>query len=272
MTTTIRLLTVLSFLSVAVDAAQTEYRIRPDDTLMIGVIDQPDLTKKYTVDAQGLVSIPFIGAVAAKDLTADQLSLELKRRFIADGLLKDPQVTVQVDRTKRVFVFGGVTSPGTYQMTERMTLLEVLARSGYNAASEAIIVRTKGATGPVMPGDDKNAEVIRINLREFEKDIERGQLARNVELVDGDTIYVPRFDPNRVYVSGQVRTPGAYSVPEGTTILQLLTLAGGPTEAASLGRIRVIRMENGKQKTINKVKMDHVVQAGDTIIVPERYF
>jgi polysaccharide export outer membrane protein len=271
MTTTIRLLIAFSFLNIGV-AAQTEYRIRSEDTLMIGVTDQPDLTRKYTVDAQGLVSIPFIGAVAAKDLTADQLALELRRRFLADGLLKNPQVTVQVERTKRVFVFGGVSSPGTYQMTERMTLLEVLARSGYNAASEAIIVRTKGATGPVMPGDDKNAEVIRVNLREFEKDIERGQLARNVELVDGDTIYVPRFDPNRVYVSGQVRTPGAYSVPEGTTILQLLTLAGGPTEAASLGKIRVIRMENGKQKTLNKVKMDYVVQAGDTIVVPERFF
>jgi polysaccharide export outer membrane protein len=253
-------------------AAQSDYRIRPDDTLSIGVANQPDLTKKYIVDGQGRVAIPFIGAVPAIDLTADQLAAELRKRFLADGLLKNPQVTVQVERTKRVFVFGGVSSPGTYQMTERMTLLEVLARAGYNAAAEAVIVRTKDASGPVMPGADATSKVIRVNLREFEKDIERGELARNVELIDGDTIYVPRFDPNRVYLSGQVRNPGAFSVPEGTTLLQLLTLAGGPTEAASLGRIRIVRMEKGKQVTINKVKMDYVVQPGDTVIVPERYF
>jgi polysaccharide export outer membrane protein len=272
MITTTRFVVACLILIAASAAAQSDYLIRPDDTLTIGVVGQPDLTKKYLVDPQGRVSVPFIGNVAAKDLTADQLAGELKRRFMADGLLKDPKITVQVERTKRVFVFGGVSAPGTYQMTERMTLLEVLARSGYNAASEALIVRTKNATGPVMPGTDANAQVIRVNLREFEKDIEKGLLARNVELVDGDTVYVPRFDPNRVYVSGQVRTPGAYSVPEGTTVLQLLTLAGGPTEGASLGRIRIIRLEKGKQKAINKVKMDFVVQPGDTIVVPERYF
>jgi len=148
--------------------------------------------------------------------------------------------------------------------------MEVLARSGYTGATEVIIVRSKGARAPALP-DDKAAEVIRVNVRELERELESGQLSRNVVLDDGDTIYVPRFDPNRVYVSGQVRTPGAYSVADKTTVFQALALAGGPTERASLGRVQIMRLVDGKQKTI-KANLEAIVRPGDTIIVPERYF
>jgi polysaccharide export outer membrane protein len=133
-----------------------------------------------------------------------------------------------------------------------------------------MILRPKSPRAPALP-DDKDITVIKINLREFEKDLEHGRLSRNVTLQDGDTIFVPRFDPNRIFVSGQVRTPGAYSVPENTTLLQALALAGGPTERAALGRVEVIRLVKGKQTTV-KTRLEDVVRPGDTIIVPERHF
>jgi protein involved in polysaccharide export with SLBB domain len=151
-----------------------------------------------------------------------------------------------------------------------MTIVELLARAGYSNAAEAMIVRPKNARAPALP-DDRDTSVIQVNLREFEKDLESGRLSRNVMLLDGDTVYVPRFDPNRVFVSGQVRTPGAYSIPENTTLLQALALAGGPTERAALGRVRVIRLVKGKQTTV-KSRLEDTVRAGDTIIVPERRF
>jgi polysaccharide export outer membrane protein len=45
----------------------------------------------------------------------------------------------------------------------------------------------------------------------------------------------------RVFVNGEVRTPNLYPVEPGTTLLQILTLAGGPTERADLRHTRVIR-------------------------------
>ncbi len=45
----------------------------------------------------------------------------------------------------------------------------------------------------------------------------------------------------RVFINGEVRTPNLYPVEPGTTLLQVLTLAGGPTERADLRRARVIR-------------------------------
>jgi protein involved in polysaccharide export with SLBB domain len=44
-----------------------------------------------------------------------------------------------------------------------------------------------------------------------------------------------------VFVNGEVRTPNLYPVEPGTTLLQMLTLAGGPTERADLKHTKVIR-------------------------------
>lgn len=249
--------------------AQESEKLRPDDTVNITVADQPGLTRKYTIEADGSVVFPFLGRVEAAGLAASQLAGELRRR-LNDGFLTDPQVRVDVERTSRVFVFGGVSAPGMYPLTPNMTLIEVLARAGYLGASEVIIVRGNDLRAPAMP-DEQGATVIRANLLEFEQELQSGRLHRNVLLADGDTIHVPRFDPNRVYVSGQVRNAGGYSVPEKTTVLQALALAGGPTERAALGRVQIIRLVNGKQQTI-KARLEDLVRVGDTIIVPERYF
>lgn len=251
-------------------ATQSGERVRAQDVLSVTVVDQPALTQKYSVDADGRVALPLIGILQAAGLSPDQLAAEIQRR-LADGFFNNPQVRVEVERAMRVFVFGGVTNPGMYPLSRSMTLMEVLARAGYQGASEVIIVRSKnGGTAPALP-DQEGAEVIRVNLREFEKELEKGHLSRNVLLADADTIYVPRFDPNRIYVSGQVRTPGAYSVPDKTTVYQALALAGGPTERASLGKVKIMRLVDGKQKTIN-AKLEDLVRPGDTIVVPERYF
>ena len=61
------------------------------------------------------------------------------------------------------------------------------------------------------------------------------------------------------------------SVPEGTTVLQALTLAGGPTPDAALGRVKILRVVDGSQKRLD-AELDDIVQPRDTILVPERFF
>jgi polysaccharide export outer membrane protein len=249
-----------------------DYTISRQDVLSIAVIDQPTLSAKYTVDIDGSLRFPLIGRVPVAGKTVSQVEAELKR-YLADGYIKNPQVAVTLEHFKggRVFIFGGVAAPGTYPLSEGMTLVEALVKAGYGTASEAVVVRPKEAKGPLMPENAADAEVIRVNLRGLESDVERGSLSRNIALQDGDTIFVPRVDRNRIFVTGQVKAPGAYSVPEGTTVLQAISLAGGLTEGGTTGRIRIMRIEDGKQKTI-KAKLGDVVKPGDTIIVPERFF
>jgi polysaccharide export outer membrane protein len=74
-----------------------------------------------------------------------------------------------------------------------------------------------------------------------------------------------------VFIHGQIKTPGAYSVPQGTTVLEVIQLAGGMTEHAAVGRIQIIRIVNGKRRTIG-AKLTDTVIPGDTINVRERFF
>jgi polysaccharide export outer membrane protein len=254
-------------------SAQTidSYVIGPQDVLTVQVFDQADLGGKYTVETDGTFSFPLIGRVKAGGMTLRAFEVELKKK-LSDGYFKNPQVTVGVEtyRSQRVFVMGEVRSPGPVALTGGMTLIEALARAGSTmptASGELAIVRAKqGAGGPVMPGQRDDVDVVRASIRE----LEGGAMSQNVQLHDGDTIFVPRAES--IYVFGQVRTPGAYAlVQRDTTVLQALALAGGMTENGAMNRLKIIRLVNGQKKEL-KVKESDLVRAGDTIVVPERFF
>lgn len=250
-----------------------DYNISIQDVLNITVWENADLTGKFTVQPDGTITLPLIDRIPAAGRTVREFESQLERRLKDGQFLRDPRVSVTLDqaRGRRVFIFGSVSSPGTYPLTEGQTLLEVLARAGANGVSEAVILRPKHPSGPTLPENPGDADVLRVNVRELEKDVEQGSLARNVILRDSDTIFVPRVDPTRAFVGGEVRTPGSYSITEKMTVLQAVTLAGGLTERAAANRIRILRLVDGKQKTI-KAKLTDVVKPGDTIMVPERYF
>ena len=248
-----------------------DYMIGPQDVLTIQVYDQADLGGKYSVEADGTFSFPLIGRVKAGGQTLRAFEQDLKSK-LADGYFRNPQVTVAIEqyRSQRVFVMGEVRQPGPVPLTGGMTLIEALARAGsttFSASGEVAIVRTSqgDVRGPVLPGQNSGSDVFRASI----KDLEGGALSQNLELRDGDTVFVPRAET--VYVFGQVRTPGAYGVQANMTVLQALSLAGGVTEHGASGRIRVVRSEDGVKKEI-KVKLTDLVRPGDTVIVPERFF
>jgi len=83
---------------------------------------------------------------------------------------------------------------------------------------------------------------------------------------------------NRVYVLGEVTTPGAYPIEGSLTVLQALALAGGFTEFAIRDRLVLLRGSGEKQQkfTLSYRKMlsepggefNMVLQRGDTLVVP----
>ena len=234
------------------------------------MFDQADLGGKYTVETDGTFSFPLIGRVKAGGMTLRAFESELKVK-LADGYFRNPQVTVAVEqyRSQRVFVMGEVRAPGPVPLTGGMTLIEALSRAGSTqptASGEVAVVRAQqGAKGPLMPDQESGTEVFRASIRALES----GSLSQNIELRDGDTIFVPRAET--AYVFGQVKNPGGYALQKDTTVLQALSLAGGVTENGAMNRVRIVRIVAGIKKEI-KVNLTDIVKAGDTIIVPERYF
>ena len=252
-----------------------DYRVGANDVLAITVFDQPQLTGRYMVQADGSFTFPLLGRVNVGGLTVQAVENQV-RETLAKGYLKNPQVGVSVEefRSQQVFIVGEVRQPGILQFTGSMTMIEALARAGSTterAGVEAVIVRTPDGVSPpdaatlarAQKGDDTN--VVRVNI----ETLQTGALSQNVTLRSGDTIFVPRAET--VFVSGQVFRPGEYTIRAGMTVRQVLALAGGVTDRGSTRRIQIIRHTDGKETTIGADQQD-IVRGGDTILVRERFF
>jgi polysaccharide export outer membrane protein len=97
--------------------------------------------------------------------------------------------------------------------------------------------------------------------------------------IDNPNISVIVMEANsfKVYISGEVKTPGVYKLHNETSLLQIIPMAGGFTEWANQKKILIIRNENGKEKRIrvNYKKIvdgkepisSSILKPGDTIIV-----
>ncbi len=253
-------------------AAFTDYVVGPQDVLTITSFDQDDLSGKFAIEADGTFTYPLIGRVKAGGLTLRAIEGAIKSQLKGDGYFKDPQVSVSVDtyKSQRVFIVGEVRTPGTYPLSGNTNLVEALARAGSTlptASGEAVIVHAgESADGPTLPTQTDDKDLVRVNLRE----LENGAFSLNALLRDGDTVFVPRA--RSVYVFGQVKNPGAYSLQQqSTTVLQALSLAGGVTDRGSTARIKIIRAVGGDTKEL-KTKLTDLVEPGDTVVVSERFF
>lgn len=255
--------------------AANNYVVGSSDVLAITSYDQADLSGRFTVEADGTFTYPMIGRVKVSGLTLRQVEAAVKRMLRDGGFFKNPEITVSVEQYKsqKVFINGEVRSPGSYALSGDMSLIEVLAKAGSalpSSSGEVVIVHPSdidAAGKPVTANSkDENPNIVRINLR----DLENGVVSQNAVLRDGDQIFLPRAES--LYVFGQVKSPGAYSLQQkNTSVLQALSLAGGITDRGSTSRIRIVRIVKGEKKEI-KVKLTDIVLPGDTIIVGERFF
>lgn len=286
-----RVLFLLAALLTAAAHAQEAYEIGPGDVVRLVVIGQADLSADFSVDPEGMLTLPLLGKVKGSGLTAQELERKLTT-LLADGYLKRPQVSVSVKefRSQSVLVTGEVPKPGTYPLKADRSLLALLGDIGSlgpNAGYEVIVMRAapaadQAAAPPVLSADiptdtdaalppsvPPGAEVIRVSLRR----LQAGEMDQNVTLQAGDTVYFP--PARQVYVSGQVARPGSYKYQEGMTVLQALTLAGGVTPRGATGRTKIVRtVEDGGEPKRQELKarMEDLILPEDTLVVPERFF
>lgn len=248
------------------------YKIGPSDVLAIKVFNEDQLTNKYNVDSDGSITFPLIGRIPVSGKTTRQIEEDLTKALQPDWLRR-AQVSVEIAqfRSRSIFVMGEVRNPGRYTIEGPMTLMEVIAQAGSTtaAASNQISVlryrdgMTAAASAPAMPGDDRVAEVTRIDLQ----DLRDGKLAANLLLQDSDTIIVPAAE--RFYINGYVKQPGSFVLRPGMTVRQAIAEAGGLTERGSTRGMKIVRKVNGKEVEID-AQMGDLVKPDDTIKVRQR--
>ena len=247
-------------------AVPSDYRVGPQDVLIITVYGEPQLSGKFRIDADGAFPFQYLGRVQADDLTLAQIEMALKKG-LADGYLRNPQISVEIDQyhSQNVFVMGEVRAPNKYSLPGNSTLMDILTLAGSptpNAGHWVLVNHSRRGVGPAPLQDSSSVADLKINLA----DIQSGK-AQNIRIEDGDTIFVPKAD--RIFVTGQVRTPGYFTYDEDMTVFTAISLAGGLTEKGSNSRISIIRIEKGKRKEIDAKQTD-TLKPGDNVYVKAR--
>ena len=108
-----------------------DYKIGPEDLLEISVFEEEKLNKTVRVSSQGNVSLPLLGVLRVKGLTANDLEKEI-RDLLAEKYLQDPHVSVFIKeyRSQRISVMGAVDKPGVFEVSGQKTVLDMLAMAG----------------------------------------------------------------------------------------------------------------------------------------------
>ena len=80
---------------------------------------------------------------------------------------------------------------------------------------------------------------------------------------------MPAADNEVFYITGQVKSPGAFPAGQEMTLRTALARAGGLSDMGSEKKIKI----NRKGVQLKKIKLDETkVEAGDIISVGERLF
>jgi len=142
----------------------------------------------------------------------------------------------------RVTITGDVKKPGIYELTEGMTIrdLIILADTLFPDAflEKAVLIRT-------LPSEKK--EITAFNLM----DALSGNPSDNLKLVNRDEVQIyseNRFFPSKsVEIAGAVNSPGIFTRMENLTLSKLIILAGGLTENATTEQIEITRLDTSSQ-------------------------
>ena len=224
------------------------YRLGPGDVVDVLIAKGLAVEKQtLTVKPNGILSLPLMN-VQVNGLTPDQAAEAIAQALA--GYFRDARVEVQVKEynSKKVRLFGAVAAgrggaggAGIYPLTGRTTLLDLIAKAGGpapNAVLEKVQVTRTG-------GQTHTANLFRL--------ISLGDMREDVVLENGDVIYVPERAPGedrRIFVFGEVKSPGAYGFSAGMSVVQAIAMAGGPTDLAVGSEIRVIRGDLAKPQII----------------------
>jgi polysaccharide export outer membrane protein len=221
--------------------SDSSYRLGPDDVFDVAVLRHPEYSGEYIVPVDGVVEVIAIGKVQVTGRSLSELST-----IITNGLkkrLKEPEafVYLKLGRSRKVYVVGDVTMPGGYESLPTWHIVEAIAAAG--GASDKIdlpdITVTLFHKGGSFHQDVPLSKVL------------AGDPTANLPIEPGDVVNVQTLVNVRVYVTGQVKTPGEYNLHQKLSgVLAAIADAGGLTDQASSSKIQILHLD-GTEETVD---------------------
>lgn len=212
-----------------------------------GAAADADLARAYIL--RGEARIPVDLSVTARAQQTAGIN-----PFLAPGdILAIPVREVSLGR---VLVVGAVAQPQALPYVEGMTLLDTYLGAGGGTAA-ADLKNTR------IAHQQANGETTAI-LVDIDDLLKRGALEKNIVIAPGDIVIVPFKRPEeRILVVGEVVKPASIAFREGLTLLDAFVEAGGGTEYADLGSVKVVRVSSDGKKQELGVDLARILKKAD---------
>ena len=247
-----------------------DYKIGPEDLLEISVFEEEKLNKTVRVSSQGNISLPLLGILRVKGLTANEVEKEI-RDLLSEKYLQDPHVSVFIKeyRSQRISVIGAVEKPGVFDITGQKTILDMLGMAGglkggnENEAGQLLfLIRPpKPEDEPFKEKKDSDELTPKTFVIDLEELLVKGDLTLNLPLIDGDVINIPVS--GKIFVGGEVKNPGGFPLKgKKMTVSQAIVMAGGLTTEAKGSETKIFRY-SGKETEKEIVSVNvYAIQKG----------
>jgi len=221
----------------------SDYVLGPDDQLLIRAWGKIDINTRVTIDRNGQISLPKVGALTVAGLHYSQVEPFLKTAIARLFKDFDLNVTMGQLRTIQIYVLGNARQPGTYTISSLSTLVDALFWSA----------------GPSATGTMRDIQLRRDGKTITDFDlydlIAKGDKSKDVRLLPDDVIFIPAIGP-QVAISGDVNQPGIFELRGPTTAGSAIALASGMTSLASIERAVIERVENHSSRTVTEFSLD----------------
>lgn len=232
-----------------------DYRISPNDLVVVSVEQDPTLNTEGRVSPDGTIAMPVVGPVLIASLSPMQASKRIEE-ILEERILTTATVTVAVKQFEgeSVSVFGEVAKPGKVPVVRGLTLLQAIT-----------------ATGGPTPDAGQTIKVLRVSptgltsqLEIRLQDLLDGLPEVNLPLQANDVISVPHDPEISVYLLGEVMNPAAvkFKASQRATLLKAIAEAGGFTDRANRKRIEVIREGDALNEDVRLEVDVHRIMSG----------
>lgn len=252
------------------------YRLKPEDVIRIQVYKEADILVVVPVGDDGNISAPFVGTVRAQGRTTSELEEELRQLYITKLGLRDPIVSVTIDKYRVIeaSVGGIVVRPGTYVMRPGDSVMTLLNKGG------GVILDGPADLRRATLRRAGSKELIPIDLHAM---LMRGDTSQNLPIEDGDELTIPEDTKSKVVVWGRVQAPGSYPYKEPMTVMDALAMARGEVIGKSkFSKVMVVREQVGSPGNYLRIECDIVrflnkgdnkqniaLMPGDLVYVPD---
>ncbi len=222
-----------------------DYVLGPEDGLIIHIWGKVNETYRVSIDRDGKIILPKIGALYLWGLTFSEAQKLIKDNFSTfySGIQID--ISIGSLRTIKVFVLGNVKKPGSYNLSALSTILHSLYQAG----------------GPTKEGSLRKIKLIRKNkiIEDFDlyELLLEGIKSKDLRLQSNDIVFVPSIG-DVVAICGSVKKPAIYESKGETRLSELIKIAQGITPLAYLQQIQVERIEANKKRVMVNLKFQNL--------------